>query len=131
MKLPLTGNVFLSVRNEDKAEALSIARSLQDMGFKLFATSGTSKFLNTHYLTVETIARAGEAIPSCVDLIRAGKFSLVINTASDLKAIRDSFTMRRAALEQKIPYANIISSARAMIQAIREEKKGPLEILPL
>ncbi len=131
MQLPQSGNVFLSIRDEDKAEALSIARGLADLGFKLFATHGTSKFLNSHFLDVTSILKRHEGTPNCVDQIRKNGFSLVINTVSDIDAIRDSFEIRRAALEKKIPYANVMSSARAMLHAIREEKKGPLEILPL
>ena len=131
MNLPESGNVFLSIRNEDKAETLPIARALQEMGFKLFATAGTAKFLNSHYLVCEEVKKAFEGTPNCVDLIREGKFALVINTASDLQAIQDSFTMRRAALEKKIPHATVVSTARAMVQAIREQKKGPLDLMPL
>ncbi len=131
MRLPTSGNVFFSIRNEDKAEALSIARGLQDLGFKLFATTGTAKFLNSHFLTVDETNKAYEGSPNCVDEIRAGKYALVINTASDYQAIKDSFQIRRATLEQKVPHANVIASARAILQAVREEKRGPLELLPL
>jgi carbamoyl-phosphate synthase large subunit len=131
MRLPSEGNVFFSIRNEDKAEALSIARGLQELGFKLFATSGTAKFLNSHFLTVTETKKSLEGSPNCVDEIREGRYALVINTASDYQAIKDSFHIRRAVLEKKIPYSNVIASARAMLQAIREEKRGPLEILPL
>jgi carbamoyl-phosphate synthase large subunit len=131
MRLPTSGNVFFSIRNEDKAEALSIARGLQDLGFKISATKGTAKFLNSHFLTVTEAVKMTEGTPNCVDQIRNGEFDLVINTASDYRAIKDSFQIRRATLEKKIPYANVIASARAILQAVREEKRGPLEILPL
>jgi carbamoyl-phosphate synthase large subunit len=131
MRLPTSGNVFFSIRNEDKAEALSIARGLQDLGFKIFATVGTAKFLNSHFLTVTEVKKATEGSPNCVEQIRDGHYDLVINTASDYRAIKDSFQIRRATLEKKVPYANVIASARAILQAVREEKRGPLEILPL
>jgi carbamoyl-phosphate synthase large subunit len=66
-----------------------------------------------------------------VDAIQEGRFSLVINTTSDEKAVRDSFTMRRATLEKKVPYTTVVSGARAMVEGIKELRKGPLEILPL
>jgi carbamoyl-phosphate synthase large subunit len=131
MRLPTSGNVFFSIRNEDKAEALSIARGLQDLGFKIFATSGTAKFLNSHFLTVTEVKKQYEGSPNCVEQIRDGHYQLVINTASDYQAIKDSFHIRRAVLERKVPHANVIASARAILQAVREEKRGPLEIMPL
>ncbi len=72
-----------------------------------------------------------EGSPHCVEAINAGKFSLVINTTSDELAIKDSFTIRRAALERKIPYSTVLCSARAMLEAIRDQKQNEPEILPL
>ncbi|MGZ3709923.1 MAG: carbamoyl-phosphate synthase large subunit, partial [Bdellovibrionota bacterium] len=131
MSLPSGGKAFLSIRNEDKAEALKVAYGLKDLGFELWATRGTAAFLNGHDLGAHAINKVSEGSPHCVDAIRESQFSLVINTTSDEKAIRDSFSMRRAALEKKIPYSTVLSAARAMLEAIREERNGPLEILPL
>jgi len=131
MQLPQSGNAFFSIRNEDKAEILTIARGLKDLGFELTGTSGTAEFLNSYDLGCKPINKVAEGSPHCVDAIREGRFSLVINTTSNELAIRDSFSIRRAALERKVPYSTVVSSARAMLEAIREERKGPLEILPL
>jgi carbamoyl-phosphate synthase large subunit len=131
MPLPKNGNAFLSIRNEDKAEILMIARGLKDMGFELWATHGTAKFLNGYNLGCKPINKVLEGSPHCVDAIREGRFQLVINTTSNETAIKDSFSIRRAALERKVPYSTVVSSARAMLEAIREQNKGPLEILPL
>jgi carbamoyl-phosphate synthase large subunit len=131
MNLPRSGKAFLSIRQEDKAEILPIARALKEMDFELWATGGTAAFLNRYDLTVKEVNKVQQGSPHCVDLIREGRFSLVINTTSDEKAVRDSFTMRRATLEKKVPYATVVSGARAMVEAIRELRKGALEILPL
>ena len=129
--IPTGGNVFLSIRNEDKAACLSIARSLRDLGFKIHATAGTAKFLKGHNLEIELVNKVQDGSPHSVDMIKAGKFQLIINTTSDEAAIKDSFEIRRAALERKIPNCTVIAAARALLLAIREERKGPLEILPL
>jgi carbamoyl-phosphate synthase large subunit len=131
MPLPLTGKAFLSIRDEDKAEILPIARGLRDIGFELYATGGTTQFLNRYDLSVKAINKVQQGSPHCVDALKEGVFSLVINTTSDEQAIRDSFSMRRAALEKKVPYSTVISGARAMVEAIREQRRGPLEVLPL
>jgi carbamoyl-phosphate synthase large subunit len=131
MPLPHGGDAFLSIRTEDKAEILTIARGLKEQGFRLWGTAGTAEFLNAYELGCTRINKVSEGSPHCVDAIREGRFSLVINTTSNETAIRDSFSIRRAALERKIPYSTVVSSARAMVDAIREERKGPLDILPL
>ncbi|MBI2711560.1 MAG: carbamoyl-phosphate synthase large subunit [Bdellovibrio sp.] len=131
MQLPRSGQAFLSIRNEDKAEVLPIARSLKELGFQLWGTQGTAEFLNRYDLGVSRINRVSEGSPHCVEAIIRGDFALVVNTTSDEIAIRDSFSIRRAALERKIPYTTVLSAARVMVEAIREIKKGQLEILPL
>ncbi|MFZ9594908.1 MAG: carbamoyl-phosphate synthase large subunit [Bdellovibrionia bacterium] len=131
MQLPSGGEAFLSIRNEDKAEVLWIAQGLGELGFKLWATRGTAQFLQSHGLEVEPVNKVHEGSPHCVEAIQAGRFSLIINTVSDQAAIADSFTIRRAALERRIPYTTVISAARMMVEGIREERKGLIDILPL
>ncbi len=131
VELPKKGNAFLSIRDEDKAEILPIARGLRELGFQLWATLGTEKFLNGYGLEVKRINKFSEGSPHCVEAIQQDLFSLIINTTSNEFAIRDSFSIRRAALERKIPYTTVVSAARMMVEAIREERKGPLEVLPL
>ncbi len=131
MPLPKGGDAFLSVRDEDKAETLALARGLRDLGFRLSATRGSAKFLGSHDLEVTPVNKVREGSPHCVDAIREGRYSLVINTTSDKIAVHDSLSIRRAALDRKIPYCTVLSAARAMLLGIREERKGPLEVLPL
>ena len=131
IRLPDGGDVFLSIRDEDKAEVLSIARELKELGFTLWATGGTEVFLNRYSLDVKKINKVYEGSPHCVEMIQKNQFVLVINTVSSEAAIRDSYSMRRAALERKISYTTVLSAARAMVQGIREQKKGLLEVFPL
>ncbi|MGK5082927.1 carbamoyl-phosphate synthase large subunit [Bdellovibrionota bacterium FG-1] len=131
MTLPSSGNAFLSIRDEDKAEILMIAQGLKDLGFELWGTHGTASFLNSYDLGCTPINKVRDGSPHCVDAIREGRFALVINTTSNEGAIKDSFSIRRAALERKVPYSTVTSSARAMLEGIKELRKGPLEILPL
>jgi len=131
MPLPQKGNVFMSIRDEDKSEALKIAQGLKELGFQLSATSGTAKFLNKYDLGVASINKVHEGSPHCVDAIREGRYSLVLNTTSDEAAIKDSFSIRRAVVERKVPYSTVINSARAILQAIREERSGRKEVSAL
>jgi carbamoyl-phosphate synthase large subunit len=131
IQLPQKGNAFLSIRDEDKAEILSIARGLKDLGFSLWGTFGTAQFLNSYGLGIKTINKMSQGSPHCVEAIQQNQFSLIINTTSDEAAIRDSFSIRRAALERKVPYSTVVSAARVMVEAIREQRKGPSEVVPL
>jgi carbamoyl-phosphate synthase large subunit len=128
MPLPTEGAAFLSIRNEDKAGILPIAFSLNALGFELWATSGTAEFLQSHKLPVHAINKVMEGSPHCVEAILSGKFSLIINTTSDEKAIKDSFSIRRAALEKKLPYSTVLASARAMVDAIQQKQRGDWEV---
>ncbi len=121
MTLPTKGNVFFSVRDEDKEEAVGLARALQAHGFEVWATHGTAEFLKARDIKVHRINKVLEGSPHCVDAIMDRKFDLVINTTSDEQAIRDSFSVRRATLERKVPYATVMASAIAMVKSIGED----------
>lgn len=129
--LPSKGRIFLSVRNEDKAEAMSIAEQYINLGFEIEATSGTAKFLNENGVKCAMVNKVSEGGPHCVDGIRSGKYQLIINTVSDDTGVQDGYAIRRAALERKIPYSTVLSSAWAMMLAIEKTKEGPIEITPL
>ena len=131
VKLPTSGTIFLSVRDEDKAEALSIAEQFSNLGFKIIATQGTSQFLNENGLSCERVNKLSEGSPHCVEAIKQGQYNLMINTASDEFAVKDGYSIRRAALEQKIPYSTVLSSAWAMLLAIEKMKGSGIEVTPL
>ncbi len=130
MKLPRKGNVFLSLRDEDKAAALSVCRDLQAHGLNLFATRGTHTFLKEHGILSQVVKKYQEGSPNCVDMLKLKEFVLVVNTTSDEKAVQDSYFIRRTSLESKTPCLTTISEALALLKAleINEEK---LEVMPL
>ncbi len=130
MKLPHGGRVFVSVRNEDKPTALMVARELTKRGIRLFATSGTQTFLTSHGIPAELVKKVKEGSPHCVDILKLREFDLVINTTSDEQAVLDSYTIRRTALEAKIPCLTAISEAMALVKAL-EIPESELEVAPL
>ena len=118
VKLPVTGanasNAFLSVRNADKPKVLEIARKLQSLGFGLVATKGTAAFLAKEGITVASVNKVLEGRPHIVDLVKNREISLIINTVEeDKRSIRDSWSIRNAALTGRITYYTTISGARA------------------
>jgi carbamoyl-phosphate synthase large subunit len=127
--LPVTGTVFLSVKNDDKPLLLPIARDLQGLGFKLVATGGTCDFLNESGLKVERINKVMEGQPHIVDAIINGQIHLMINTTSkSSQAVADSSSIRRMALMHKIPYYTLITAASAGVQAIKAMKAKDMDV---
>ena len=131
-KLPRNGNLFISVRDEDKAEALSIAEQYHNLGFKIFATGGTGRFLKENGIQVELVKKLSEGSPNCVEAIKRGDYQLIINSMADSDlTLRDGYEIRRAALERKIPYSTVLSAAWAMLLAIEKLQTQKIEIMPL
>ena len=118
VKLPVTGSnagkAFLSVRNADKPKIIEIAKTLQTLGFGLVATKGTAAFLAKEGIDVTFVNKVLEGRPHIVDLVKNREISLIINTVEeDKRSIRDSWSIRNAALTGRITYYTTISGARA------------------
>jgi len=131
VELPREGTVFISVRDEDKEGVLAAARTLQENGFHIVATSGTARFLKENGLAATKINKVMEGRPHGEDAIRNREIQLVINTTSGAKAISDSKSLRRAALMQKVPYYTTMAGAVAAVGAITALRAGNLEVKPL
>jgi carbamoyl-phosphate synthase large subunit len=130
-ELPASGSVFLSVKDRDKMSVLETASIFHDMGFRIIATKGTSKFLSRHNIPAEKINKVREGRPHIVDMIKNGEIDLVINTTSNKKAISESFSIRRSALILGIPYTTTIAGARATALAIKSMIEGKLDVKTL
>ncbi len=118
--LPTSGTVLVSMRPDEHESVVAPIRVLADLGFKVMATSGTAKVLAAAGIQVEAVNKAHEGSPSTVDYIQEGKVDLVITTVAPTpRAIEDSFSMRRAALQRGIPYCTTLAAARASADAIR------------
>ena len=130
-RLPMTGTVFLSLKDADKSAAIPLARRLVDMGFTILATRGTAARLGEAGIAVRSINKVLEGRPHCVDAIRSGDIQLVINTASGPQSVADSFDIRRSALTHLVPVYTTFAGARAAILAIAALKAGTLEVAPL
>jgi carbamoyl-phosphate synthase large subunit len=127
-KLPLSGSVFISVRDEDKKNIPETAKILYELGFNIVATRGTSAFLSSHGILNETVKKVREGRPHIVDMIKNGDIDLVINTTGNKKAVSESFSLRRTALMFNIPYTTTTAGAIATARAIKSLKEGNLEI---
>src|SRR5690606_13920211 len=110
--LPTSGRAFLSVKNEDKEETVKLGRRLVELGFTLLATGGTHRALAEAGVASEHVLKVKEGRPHIVDRLKDGEVSLVINTTFGKKAISDSFSIRREALNQGLAYFTTVQAAR-------------------
>jgi carbamoyl-phosphate synthase large subunit len=114
VKLPTSGQAFISVRNADKTKAVEIARTLIGLGFTVVATKGTAAFLSKEGLVVTPVNKVLEGRPHIVDMIKNREINLIINTVEEEKrSIRDSWAIRHAALQGRITYYTTIAGAKA------------------
>jgi len=126
--MPMSGKVFLSVKDKDKAGVLDVAQGLQNAGFSIVATRGTAEYLKKRGITVETVNKVMEGRPHIVDLITDMQVDLVINTVSGAQSQKDSYSIRRTTLVKGIPYFTTISAAKAAVRGISAIKTRPLQV---
>ena len=129
--LPTNGVVFLSTHDRDKTALVPIAKSLQELGFSLIATSGTAQYLIKEDISVETVLKVHEGRPNIEDLIRSGKVQLVINTPIGRQAVHDDKYLRRAALDYSVPTLTTLAGASAASKAISALQEQQLSIFAL
>ncbi|MBI0583486.1 MAG: carbamoyl-phosphate synthase large subunit [Methanomassiliicoccus sp.] len=133
MKLPTEGGVYITVSDADKPHLLEIARDLRDMGFRIYATKGTSTFLRDKGLQTTTVYTISQKMaPDALGLMRKGDINLIVNTPSEASgARRDGYMMRRLAVELEIPFLTTVQAARATVAAMKRARQGPLDITDL
>ncbi len=129
--LPKEGTVFVSVKDADKTAVTDVAREMSALGYQIMATSGTARHLEGAGIPVEYVKKVREGRPNIVDAMMSGRVQLVFNTTEGAKAIADSFSLRRGALNQSIPYYTTVKGAACAVGAIKAMRKGRLEVAPL
>ncbi len=127
--LPTSGGVLLSVRGSDKGCVADLGRKLSARGFNIFATRGTARELEQAGVACEMVNKVKEGRPHCVDLIKNGKVSLVVNTSEGKKAIAESHSIRSAAIHYKVAYFTTIAGADAACLAM--DFLGDFEVTPI
>ncbi len=118
IKLPTSGKVFLSVRDEDKEFLPEVAKRILELGFSLIATAGTARFLKSLGLPVESINKVRDGSPHIVDALGEGSISLVINTPEGSGPFLDSRSIRLVSNAMSIPTITTIAAAKEAIAAI-------------
>ncbi len=114
VKLPKEGKVFISVRELDKTGAVEVARSLAQLGYTILATRGTAAVIQQAGVAVTMVNKVAEGRPHIVDMIKNGEVKLIINTVDSKPSVmRDSYSIRHAALQGRVTYYTTLAGARA------------------
>jgi len=130
LQLPLSGTVFLSVNDRDKAQLPGLVQRLAGLGFGLCATDGTANALEAVGFSVRRIHKVNEGRPNAVDLLKNGEIQWVVNSPQGKNAYVDEGTIRRASLHLKIPCITNMSAALAACEAV-ESLRGPVRVRTL
>jgi len=114
VKLPKTGKVFVSVREADKTGTVEVAQALHDLGFAIVATRGTALVISEAGIPVSLVNKVAEGRPHVVDMIKNGEIHLIFNTVDSKPSVmRDSYSIRHAALQGRVTYYTTLAGARA------------------
>jgi carbamoyl-phosphate synthase large subunit len=131
VKLPLSGNVFISVRDADKKHVVSAAEKLYKAGFGILATGGTAQFLEERGIPVRRVNKVLEGRPHIVDSIKNGEVQMVFNTTHGAQAVADSFSIRRESLMHGLAYYTTVAGAKAVADSILSLKTQELNVKPI
>ena len=127
--LSATGKVLISVREVDKSKLAEIARMLVEKSYEIVATKGTAQVITDAGIPCEVVYKVNEGRPNTVDMIKNDQIQLIINTTDGVKAIKDSFTMRREALQHHVTYYTTMAGAKAACYALGELEAGNVNCL--
>ena len=122
--LPSGGNVFISVKDSDKAQVAPIAREFADAGFAIHATKGTAAVLQAAAVPVQSVYRLNEGRPNVLDLIKNGEMQFIINTPHGKAPRQDEIAIRSAAIAHRIPIMTTLRGARMSARAVKALKAG-------
>lgn len=118
------GNVLISVRDSDKQEIINIAERFAEVGFELYATSGTANVLNRHMVATNAVRNISEPSPNMIDLIESGKINYVITTSVKGRHPKyDAVKIRRATVEHAIPCLTAIDTATALLRCLEGDTR--------
>jgi carbamoyl-phosphate synthase large subunit len=129
--LPLAGAIMVTVNDRDKPTVSPIVRRFHEMGFKVFATEGTARFLSKRGVPCQKVLKVWEGRPNAVDLIVAGTVQLLINTPMGKYSQRDDYELRRSAIMHRVAYTTTMSAASASCDAIIALKSSAGDVLSL
>ena len=123
--LPLSGSVLISMMRKDQEQSVEVARGLEKLGFKIFATRGTYEYLKDRGIKTEVINKLQEGRPNIEDAIINRQLDMIINIPSGNKrSTGDGSYIRKSAIKYNIPYMTTLTAALAAVKGIEEKLKS-------
>jgi carbamoyl-phosphate synthase large subunit len=129
--LPREGQVMMTVNDHDKPAAAGLAKRFAAMGFGVVATEGTARYLEGQGVAAERIFKVSAGRPNGIDLMLNGRLQLLINTPLGKRAQKDDYSLRQAAIAQRVPYTTTLSAANAACDAIESMRTHPASVRSL
>ena len=130
-KLPLEGNVLLTVSDKDKGELIPLAKRIEKLRFKIYATENTSRLLQEQGIKNTPIKKLHEGRPNIADAIKNNDIQLIVNTPIGRNSKYEDSYIRRMAIQKKIPYITSMTATEASIEGIEAAKTKEIEVKPL
>ena len=131
MRIPLSGTVFVSVKESDRAKVLPSVKKLAELGFTIKASSGNHAYLESKGVASSKINKVLEGRPHIVDAMKNGEIALVLNTTESRSSESDSKSIRQTAVMQKVPYYTTMPGIISACKAIAARKANAIEVRPL
>ena len=122
-KIKRSGAVLITVRNSDKQDAISLAEKFSDLDFKLYATSGTARLLNSNFVATNSLHKLHEESPTLADVINENKIVYVVSTSEMIpQALEADKVIRRLALKKQIPVFTHLDTAYALVRCLAKKR---------
>jgi carbamoyl-phosphate synthase large subunit len=131
--LPTSGLAFISLKKAHRNEAVNLAKKLVELNFTLCGTEGTSEIIKKNGIKCKKVNKVSEGSPHIINILNSNKISLVINTSEGkrISAVKDSTSLRRATLINKVPYCTNMSTAYACLEGIKSLKSKKITVTSL
>ncbi len=132
-RLPTKGKAFISVADRDKPKVIDLVKGFLEIGFEVYATSGTYRFLKERGMEIKHVLKVSEGRPNILDMIKNQEIDLIINTPTGRRERSDAYHIRRSAVQYKIPYTTTLRGGYAMLMAIKSyiSSGGTLKVYAL
>ncbi|ASB49375.1 carbamoyl-phosphate synthase large subunit [Alkalitalea saponilacus] len=131
LKLPVNGNVLITIADNDKDKIVDVAQDFVKMGFGIVATRGTKKFLEENGIEAKEVLKVHEGRPNIVDMLVNDEINLVINTPSGKQSEFDDSYIRKNAIKHNVLYITTTAAAKAATAGIKERQNGNYKVKSL
>lgn len=132
IRLPKYKNMIMTVRDEDKEEAVELAKRFEALGYRIYATKGTARALLEADVSVRLTRKLEQESPNILDLILGHKIDLVIDTPSQgVEHSHDGFVIRRNAIETGVNVLTAIDTARALVTSLENTDVTALTLVDI